>query len=130
MSAIIAFLGSKLGLLGIGAAIPLVFVLGKKMLPKYAGKWVSGLLGKGMAEMGDIKDPVRKQLVENVALAIVKLAEYEIPDKGQGRARFEAAAAKLCALLPFLKGRDSDIADIIENAVAAMDAELKAVAPK
>ena len=80
-----------------------------------------------MKNIDKITDPKRKELIRDVALALVKLAEYEIPDKGQGRARFDSVAGKLCATLPFLKGRDKDIADIIENAVAAMDAELKAM---
>lgn len=128
MEAILGFLGSKLGLLGVGAAIPLGLMLAGKALPKAAGKWASGLLGKGISEMDKIEDPVEKELVHNIAVAVVKWAEYKIPDKGQGRARFDAAAAKLCALLPFLKGRDKAIADIIENAVVAMDAELKKMA--
>ena len=128
MEAILGFLGSKLGMIGVGAAIPLALMLAGKALPKAAGKWASGLLGKGMAEMDKIEDPVEKELVHNIAVAVVKWAEYKIPDKGQGRARFDAAAAKLCALLPFLKGRDKAIADIIENAVVAMDEELKKVA--
>ena len=129
MEAILGFLGSKIGIFGMGVAIPLVFVAGKKFLPKYFGGIVAKLLGKGLSEMDEIKDPVEKILVQNIAVAVVKWAEYKIPDKGQGRARFETAAAKLCAMLPFLKGRDKDLADIIENAVVAMDDELKRVEP-
>jgi hypothetical protein len=130
MDAILGFLGSKLGLLGMGAALPIAFMVAKKSLPKMAGKWLSKVLGDGMESMDKIQDPVEKELVHNIAFAVVKWAEYKIPDKGQGRARFELAAGKLTALLPFLKGRESDIATIIEGAVSAMDEELKKVEPK
>ena len=129
MSAIMAWLGAKGSAVAIGAAIPVVLVFAKKMLTKYAGNMAAKLLGQGMSEMDKITDPVEKQLVRNIAVAVVKWAEYKIPDKGQGRARYDAAAAKLCALLPFLKGRDQAISDIIEDAVAAMDAELKKQIP-
>jgi hypothetical protein len=127
MDAILSFLGSKIGLFSMGAAIPLAFMVGKKMIPKTAGNWVSKLLGEGMADIEKIKDPIEEQLVRNIAVDVVKWVEYRIPDKGQGRARFDLAASKLCAMLPFLKGRESDLATIIEGAVAAMDEELKKV---
>ncbi len=112
------------GLLG---GVVLVGVLGAavKFVPGFVGKKMGALLGEAMEKVEDIKDPVERKLVEDIALAVVKWAEYKIPDKGQGRARFEAAAAKLCLMLPFLKGKDKLVADLIENAVAAMDAELK-----
>lgn len=127
MDAILGFLGSKIGLLGMGAAIPLAFMVGKKMIPKAAGNWVSKLLGKGMTEMDKIQDPKEKELVHAIALDVVRYVEYKVPSKGEGRARFDLAASKLCAILPFLKGRESDLASIIEGAVAAMDEELKKV---
>lgn len=125
MSDIIAIMGSKLGMLGIGVALPLAFMLGKKFIPKYFGGIFAKLLGKGMENVDDIKDPVRKELVRNIAYDLVKLAEYECPDKGQGRVRFEKVASWLCTTLPMLKGQDKALADIIEDAVAAMDNELK-----
>ena len=99
-----------------------------KFAPKFVGKKMGSLLGDAMEKVDDIKDPVEKKLVQDIALAVVKWAEYKIPDKGQGRVRFEAAAAKLCLMLPFLKGKDKLVADLIENAVAAMDDELKKAA--
>jgi len=128
MTAILAILGSKLGLLGMGALIPMVFVLGKKMLPKYFGGLAAKLLGQGFSEMDKIKDPIEKILVQNIAVAVVKWAEYKIPDKGMGHARYDMAAKKLCALLPFLAGRDEAISDIIEAAVVAVDAQMKKTA--
>jgi len=128
MESILATLASKIGWVGFGAAVPLVLILARKQLPKMAGKWVAGLLGDGLGALDKITDPKEKELVHAIAVAVVKWAEYKIPEKGAGRARYEAAAQKLCALLPFLKGRDADIATIIENAVAAMDDELKKAA--
>lgn len=108
-----------------GAVLTGVLIAAVKLVPKFMGKQVLSLLGASMDKVDDIKDPVEKKLVQDIALAVVKWAEYKIPDKGQGRVRFEAAAEKLCLLLPFLKGKDKLVADLIENAVAAMDAELK-----
>lgn len=128
MDAILGFLGSKFGLFGMGAALPIAFMIAKKQLPKMAGGWVSKLLGQGMADVDKIKDPIEQQLVRNIAVDVVKWVEYKIPNRGEGRARYELAASKLCSMLPFLKGRDADLASIIEGAVAAMDEELKKVA--
>lgn len=127
MSAILAAVLDKVGWIGAGAAIPLALILAKKQLPKLAGQWVAKLLGEGMGPINDIKDAQEKELVHNIAVAVVKWAEYKIPEKGAGAERYKTAAAKLCAVLPFLKGRDAEIATIIENAVAAMDAELKKI---
>ena len=128
MEAILATIAGKIGWVGLGAAIPVLMVIARKQLPKMAGKWVAGLLGDGLGALDKITDPKEKELVHAIAVAVVKWAEYKIPEKGQGRERYAAAAAKLCALLPFLRGRDADIATIIENAVAAMDDELKRAA--
>ena len=124
MSMILAWLSGKGSALALGAALPLIFIAAGKMIPKYAASLASGALGKGMAGIDKLEDPKEKELVHAIAVAVVKWAEYKIPDAGQGRARFEAAAGRLCAMVPFLKGRDKDVANIIEKAVAAMDAEL------
>jgi hypothetical protein len=116
------------GLLG-GVALTAALAFAGKSLPKLLGSKAADALGAAMANVEKIEDPVRQQKVRAVAKALVEWAEYEIPDKGQGRARYEAVAAKLTALIPALKGKDAKIADIIENAVAAMDAELKKVKP-
>ena len=115
------------GLLG-GVVLTGAIMAVAKFAPKFVGKKMEALLGDAMEKVDDIKDPVEKKLVQDIALAVVKWAEYKIPDKGPGRARYEAAAAKLCLMLPFLKGKDKLIADLIENAVAAMDDELKKAA--
>jgi len=111
-----------------GVVLTGVLVAAVKFVPKFAGKEAAKALDKALGSIDDIKDPVEQELVRNIAKDVVKWAEYKIPGKGQGRAKFEAAAAKLCALLPFLKGKDKVIADLIENAVAAMDDELKKAA--
>lgn len=119
-------LGGWAGGLLSGAVLVGVLVAAVKFVPKFMGKKMEALLGEALEKVEDIKDPVERKLVEDIALAVVKWAEYKIPDKGQGRARFEAAATKLCLMLPFLKGKDKLVADLIENAVAAMDNVLKA----
>ena len=124
MEAITGWLGGLLG----GVVLTGALVAAGKVLPKVLGNKAAKALGKAMENVDAIEDPKRKELVLNVAKSLVVWAEYEIPDKGQGRARFEAVASKLVAWIPALKGKDKAIADIIENAVAAMDAELKKVA--
>lgn len=114
--------------LGVGISLPIAFMLGKKYIPLLAGNAAARALKEGMAKVDSIPDPVEKELVRNIALDVVKWVEYKMPDKGQGKEKFHLAAEKLCALLPFLKGRDADIETIIENSVLAMDNELKKTA--
>lgn len=109
----------------IGAAIALALVYGAKLLPKFLGGALSKELAKGFNSIGQITDPKRRELVQNIALDLVKLAEYEIPDAGQGRARYEKVAARLCLMIPALAGQDKAIADLIEAAVVKMDQALK-----
>lgn len=124
MSAILAVIGSKIGAIGLGAALPLAFILVNKMLPRYVGGLFANLLGKGTANLEAISDPIRKQLIHNIAFDLVKLAEYEVPGEGQGKVKFEMVANKLCAIIPFLKGQEDHIVQIIESSVVAMDDEL------
>lgn len=112
------------GLLG-GVVLTGVIVAAGKFIPKLVAGKAAKALSSAMESMDKIDNPVRKAKVQAVAKALVEWAEYEIPDKGQGRARFEAVASKLVAWIPALKGKDKAIADLIENAVAAMDEELK-----
>lgn len=109
------------------SGVVLVGVLGAavKFMPKLVSKQVRAALGSAVEKIEDIEDPVERALVQDIAFSVVKWAEYKIPDKGQGRARFELASAKLCALLPFLKGKEKMVADLIEDSVAAMDKVLK-----
>ena len=108
-----------------GVVLTGVLVAAGKFIPKLVAGEAAKALSSAMESMEKIKNPERKAKVEAVAKALVEWAEYEIPDKGQGRARFEAVAGKLVAWIPALKGKDKTVADLIENAVAAMDAELK-----
>lgn len=125
MNVLLGLIGGKVGAFALGAVIPLVFVLVKKYIPAQLGKALSGALAKEMKAIGDIKDPKLKALVMALAVDLVKIAEYELPDPGQGAERYKRVAAKLCEMLPILKGQDKRIEELIEAAVNAMDAELK-----
>lgn len=127
MTEILSAIGAKIGWIGLGVLLPLIVVAAKKFIPQYFGKMFAGALGKGMSNIDDIKDPIERQLVKNIGLAVVKWAEYKIPDKGMGKERYRIAAEKLCSIFPFLKGQDKAIEDIIEASVVAMDNELKKV---
>ena len=125
LKVVVALITGHGGAAATGAAIALGLVYGIKLLPKFLGAKLSSELAKGFNSIGQITDPKRRELVQNLALDLVKLAEYEIPDAGQGRARFEKVAAKLCIMLPALAGQDKAIADLIEAAVTKMDEALK-----
>ena len=125
MEGIISAVTNQLGGIAFGLAIPLVFILAKKWIPKSVAKYVAKYLGEGFGKIDELEDPNERQLVYNIALAVVKWAEYKIPDPGQGELKYDIAAEKLCSILPFLKGREDDIEALIEASVKAMDLELK-----
>lgn len=122
---LIGLVTGKAGAAAIAAAIGLGLGLAVKKVPNLLGGLMAKELTKGFDKMGEIQDPVLRQLVENAALDIVKIAEYMIPDAGQGRARYEKAAQWLCAMFPPLQGNDKALADLIEKAVVKMDEALK-----
>jgi hypothetical protein len=129
MSAILAWLSAKGSALAIGAAIPIVLVLAKKMIPARLASALAGMLGKQMDKVANMEDPVRRGLYMSLALDLVRIAEYELPDKGKGVERYKMVADKLCAMLPILKGQEDKVEQLIEAAVIAMDAELKKQVP-
>jgi len=129
MEALLALVGGKIGAVGLFVGLPLLFVVLKKTLPKKIGAFFSSALGRGFADVDKMTDPIEKHLVMNIVLDVVKWAEYKIPDAGKGGDRYQLAAGKLCAMLPFLKGQDAKIAGLIEAAVMAMDEELKKKIP-
>ena len=109
--------------IGAGATVILMFA-GKK-IPAMVGSIFAKKLNLGFSKVEEIQDPIKKGLYMTLALDVVKLVEYEIPDKGKGKERYNIASAKLCSLIPWLKGQEALISDLIENAVVAMDNELK-----
>jgi len=129
MTAILAFLTAKGSALAIGAAIPLAFMLAGKLIPARLANALAGLLNKQMGKLDAIDDPIRKGLYVSLALDLVRIAEYELPDKGKGEEKYKAVAAKLCAAIPLLKGQEDRIKALIEAAVVAMDNELKKEIP-
>jgi hypothetical protein len=125
MTAIIAFLTAKASGIAVGVAIPLIFALLYKMIPKKITGVLVDLFAKQNMSIEKIEDPIRRELYKNLSLDIVKIVEYEIPDKGMGKEKYEKAAEKLCSVLPFLKGQDEKIEKLIEESVVAMDLEFK-----
>lgn len=130
MTAILAWLSGKAGALAIGAAIPVVFLFVKKMLPARLANAIAGLLHTQMGKLDSMDDPIRRGLYMALALDIVRIAEYELPDPGKGKERYALAAKKLCAVIPLLTGQEARIEQLIEASVVAMDAELKKAVPK
>lgn len=115
------YLGWGVGALGVGA----VLFAAKKFLPGLVAKFVGREIGKVLNP--DTQDPVEKQLIRDLAIAAVKLAEYKIPDRGQGKERYKQAASWISHLIPLFNGQEEKLAELIEGAVAAADEELKKI---
>jgi len=113
---------SSLALLG---GLPIAFMLGTKYAKKYIGDLGSSIIAKGMGDLDKIDDPILKKLMQDLALAFCKVAEYLVPDKGMGEAKFAMVSKKMIAVLPFLKGQEKRLKVLIDSAVIAMDVELK-----
>lgn len=122
---VVALITGKAGMASIGVLVGIALGIATKKLPSLLGGMVTKELTKGFDKMGEIQDPVLKQLVENAALDIVKIAEHLIPDAGQGKARYDKAAAWLGTMFPPLKGNEKALSDLIEKAVVKMDESLK-----
>ena len=122
----LALLKAKALLIAAGAGATGLLFLGKKYIPGL----LAGLIQKHLGQLLNLKsdDPKEAELVRGVVLAIVKLVEYKIPDKGQGKARYDAAAATLTRLIPALAGQEAKISALIEDAVQRMDDEFKKAA--
>lgn len=117
MTGIVAFLSAKGVALASGAGVALVLGLAIKILPKM----LANLLGKKLDGLLSTEDPADKELL----LALVKWAEKKLPEAGRGKARYDKVAARLVLWFPLLAKQESKISELIENAVVAMDAELK-----
>lgn len=122
---IIALITGKAGVATIAAVVGMAIGLAGKKLPKLLGSLLTKEIAKGFDKIGQIKDPVLKQLVDNWFLDTVKIAEHMLPDAGQGRARFELVASWAVKAFPMLAGNEKALADLIENAVSKMDEALK-----
>ena len=123
MEAFLAMIGGKLGLVALAGGTALSGYLAKKFVPGLIQKY----LGIGLRFVLDPKtsDPKEKQLIHDLALAAVKLVEYKIPDSGQGGVKKEVVSALLQKVMP--KAQADILSEIVEQAVATMDAELKKV---
>lgn len=126
-------LQALIGKIGAGNLLLATGFLGAVILhcsQKLLGWYFSKNLLAGLTSIDDIQDPKRKELVKAIAYDCVRLAEYELPDKGQGEERFKIVSRRLCMILPFLKGHEAFVATLIESSVAVMDEELKAAIPQ
>ena len=119
MEALLSLIGAKAGTIGVGIGLAAVFGLGVKIGPKL----IRSFMRKQMQKLFDGKSPEDKELI----LAIVKWAEKKIPDEGKGRYRYELVADKLISIFPILSSNRRVMADLIEQAVTAMDEELKKI---
>lgn len=123
ITGLLGTLGGKIALALGGVGLAALFPLAKKQI----GKLVSSFAAKNLGKMldPDSKDEREKELIRGVVLAMVRLAEYKIPDRGAGREKYRAVAATLVKVMPFLSKHEGRLADLIEEAVTRMDDELK-----
>jgi len=126
MEAITGFLAGKAGWLALAGGAALFSWFGKKFIPGYVAKQTvkayASIIGLGG------KDPKRAELIQELVLAAVKLAEYEIPDKGTGLSKRKRVEEALRKILP--DSKEDQIIELINIAVDAFDKELKALAKK
>ena len=125
METFIGILAGKVGLAAGALGLGGILILAKRFLPGILAKRASAELVKLMDPQSS--DPKERELIKAVVLALVRLAEYKIPDKGAGDVRYKAVADKLCSLVPILHGQEDRLKELIESAVEAMDEELKKV---
>ena len=125
MESILNWLGPKVSGLLVGMAIPLIFIALKKFIPKFIGKIFTKNLEKTFGNIDAIQNPKRKAIMLKIVLGFVELAEYELPDKGMGKERYNLVAEKICKIFPFFQNYKEKLAEIIEESVRIMDEELK-----
>lgn len=106
---------SKVGLFGLGILTPLLAALLRRKLPDF----ISSKVGSKLKEVLALKDPADRALV----LAWVKWAEAKLPDAGLGASRKALITSFLSRIFP--TSLAGVISDAIEEAVKAMDLELK-----
>ncbi len=113
----------KMALVALGIVCAGAVWWGKKAIPKLVAK----LSEKTVLSWLDPKtdDLVERELIQDLVIAAVRLAEYKIPDKGLGQMRHDAVVADLKKVMP--EAGAETLAKLIEIAVASSDAELKAI---
>ena len=121
MSAILGFITAKASGIAVGVAIPLVFGLLYKVIPSKITSLVLSLFSIQNRAIDKIDNPIRKGLYKAIALDICKLVEFEVPDKGAGAEKFKIASAKICSIIPGLKGHDAEVEKLIEESVEALN---------
>lgn len=121
MSAIVAFLGTKLGLAVAGVGSGLVATLLIKVGRPKLQQLFAGLLLKGLAP--NVNDPKEKEYLKNLAVDFIKYAEYKIPDRGTGAAKKDLAIELLSAYMP--SSSVDAIGRIVQEVFDTLDDELK-----
>ncbi len=116
-------LSNVLSLMG-GGLIVIGLALMKNWLPKKLKNFFSKNLAEGIRNIESLRNPIRRALYRELALVLVKIAEYELPAPGTGKLKYAQVAIDICNMLPFLKGQAATIKNIIETAVNTMKREL------
>ena len=115
---------SKMTLAGAGVLCMAAAWIGKKQMPKLMKKLAEATILEWMDPK--TQDPVERELIREVVLAHVRLAEYKIPDGGLGEQKHLWVRAQLGKVFP--QAAVNALDGLIESAVLSMDVELKEVA--
>jgi len=125
MEAVLAFLGTKLGLAALAGGSVLVGWLGPKVIKPMVSKYIGKAVALGLDPKS--KDPRQKQLIKEFVTAGIRLAEYSIPDRGKGKAKKEMVVEMLSKISVIPSGVASALGAIVQEVFDSMDDELKKV---
>ena len=121
MEGLLGFLGAKAKYFLLAGGSSAALMMLAKFLPKLVKKEAHKILEQALNPKST--DPKERELIQDVVLSIVKLAEYKIPDSGLGATRKACVMALLSKWIP---GASAEaFSNIIEQAVIQLDMELK-----
>lgn len=121
IAAVLALLQSKIGLMIGGASLG--FILPR--LVKGAGGYFGGLEKKALDGLFaiNVADPKEKDLLNNFILSGIALAEYKLPDRGQGSAKKDMVLGQIKHILPGIPGEVA--ASLVQEAFDSLDDAMK-----
>ena len=90
---------------------------------KFLVGWAIGQLRKALAGTG-VEDADLKQFEKDITWAFIKLAQRKFPKDGMGPERKKWLVDFLTSKVPFLKGQEASLGELVEALVAEGAAEL------
>ncbi len=112
---------SKIGLAGLSALAGALAIKAPALVRPMIGKFIQSQLSKVLEP--NLKDPVEREKLKNLALAAIAYAEYKVPDRGEGAFKKSVAASALTRFLPSIAAQVAG--DLIQEAFDSLDDEMK-----